>query len=109
MPAHEYRLSTAAGARTGKLTQISAVAGALPIPECPLAADNLHRRVGVPFANLRRTAPGILRREDGCTHLTDAARALREVPTMLLADRPKTYSCRLLTMAAWSPRGRLSC
>ncbi|MFE9975266.1 DUF2889 domain-containing protein [Streptomyces hirsutus] len=57
VPAHEYRLSAAADARTGTLTQISAVAGALPIPECPLAADNLHRQVGVPLANLRRTAP----------------------------------------------------
>ncbi|WP_375232028.1 DUF2889 domain-containing protein [Streptomyces sp. NWU339] len=81
----------------------------MPIPECPLAADNLHRRVGVPLANLRRTAPGILRREDGCTHLTDAARALREVPEMLLVGRPKTYYCRLLTMTAWPPWGRLSC
>lgn len=82
---HEYRLRVAADARTGTLTEIAAVAGALPFPECPLAADNLDRLVGVPLADLRRTAPRLLRGPDGCTHLTDAARALREVPAMLAA------------------------
>lgn len=80
---HEYRLTARADPRTHVLTAIEAVAGALPFPECPLAADNLDRLLGTPLKELRRTVPRELRGPAGCTHLNDATRALSEVPAML--------------------------
>lgn len=82
---HEYRLTATADAQTGRLTEIAAVPGALPYPECPFAVGNLSRLIGIPLGELRRTTPRLLRGEDGCTHLTDAIRALQEVPAMLSA------------------------
>lgn len=81
---HEYCLQATADARSGELLSLVAQPRVLPYLECPAAADNLKRLVGLPLARLRQQVPVALRRELGCTHLNDALRALAEVPALAI-------------------------
>lgn len=79
---HEYHVHATADWRTGCLTRVSADPRVLPYVECPLAASNVDRLVGVPLADLRSEVLERLKGIDGCTHLNDALRALAEVPVL---------------------------
>lgn len=79
---HEYGLQATADAQSGELLSLVAQPRVLPYQECPAAAGNLIRLIGVPLAALREQVPVALRRELGCTHLNDALRALAEVPAL---------------------------
>ena len=68
---------------SGKLLLIAAQPRVLPYPECPAAAGNIARLIGLPLASLRQQVLVMLRRELGCTHLNDALRALAEVPALI--------------------------
>jgi hypothetical protein len=54
----------------------------LPYRECPLAANELDRIIGLPLADFRMAIPSVLRGTLGCTHLNDVLRALSDVPTL---------------------------
>lgn len=79
---HEYAISATADKDTGVLLSVIADPRVLPFDSCPAAAGNVDRMVGVPLAEFRSAVlerlPGTL----GCTHLSDALRALAEVPAM---------------------------
>ncbi|MBV7477597.1 DUF2889 domain-containing protein [Pseudomonas sp. PDM31] len=79
---HEYGLQATADACSGKILSLMAQPRVLPYQECPAAAGNVTRLIGVPLAELRQQVPVALRRELGCTHLNDALRALAEVPAL---------------------------
>ena len=79
---HEYTLQAQVDLATMTLHHVQAQPRTLPYPECPSAADNISRLVGMPLASLRSTVLTTLRKVDGCTHLNDALRALAEVPTL---------------------------
>jgi hypothetical protein len=77
---HEYQIdATASG---GRLTSVIATPRVLPYDECPGAAPNAARLVGVPLDHLRTEVLARLRATDCCTHLNDALRSLAEVPTL---------------------------
>lgn len=82
---HEYQISATADATSLQLKSIVATPRVLPYAECPAAALNAPRMIGTSLSEFRtkvvETLPGIA----GCTHLTDALRALAEVPA--LADK----------------------
>jgi hypothetical protein len=80
---HEYQLRASADRRSGTLTSVTAVPRVLPYPECPLAAVNVDRVVGTPFAVLRERVLEELKGTAGCTHLNDMLRALAEVPILV--------------------------
>ncbi len=79
---HEYVISATADPDSGVLLTVTADPRVLPFDSCPAAAGNVDRMVGVPLAEFRSAVlerlPGTL----GCTHLSDALRALAEVPVM---------------------------
>lgn len=79
---HEYRVHARADAESGILTAIDAMPGALPHPECLGAPSSVAALIGQPLADIRAQALIVLRGPVGCTHLTDAARALAEVPSL---------------------------
>ncbi|MDD2058380.1 DUF2889 domain-containing protein [Pseudomonas sp. GD03860] len=82
MAVHEYGLQATADTQSAKLLTLVAQPRVLPYPECPAAADNVSRLIGLPLASLRQQVLLALRRELGCTHLNDALRALAEVPAL---------------------------
>ncbi|MEE1916327.1 DUF2889 domain-containing protein [Pseudomonas asiatica] len=82
MAVHEYGLQATADAQSARLLTLVAQPRVLPYPECPAAADNVSRLIGLPLASLRQQVLLTLRRELGCTHLNDALRALAEVPAL---------------------------
>jgi hypothetical protein len=71
---HEYRLDAEVDQRTGELMRLSAEPRVLPFPECPLAADNVGRLVGLPVRGLRASVLEQLVGIDCCTHLNDLLR-----------------------------------
>ena len=79
---HEYTIAATADPDTGVLLTVQAEPRVLPFDSCPAAAGNVDRMVGVPLSQFRSAVlerlPGTL----GCTHLSDALRALAEVPVM---------------------------
>jgi Protein of unknown function (DUF2889) len=79
---HEYLLQATADPLSGEVLTISADPRVLPFQECPMAAANVHRIVGIPLADLRSAVLQELKGTVGCTHLNDALRALAEVPTL---------------------------
>ncbi|HEX8594976.1 MAG TPA: DUF2889 domain-containing protein [Pseudomonas sp.] len=83
MAVHEYALQATAEQGSGKLLLLAAQPRVLPYPECPAAAGNIARLIGLPLASLRQQVLVMLRRELGCTHLNDALRALAEVPALI--------------------------
>jgi hypothetical protein len=80
---HEYALSAAVDPATTRLTGIYAEPHVLPFETCPAAARNVDLLIGEPIGALRRRALDLVVGTDGCTHLTDALRALAEVPALL--------------------------
>jgi len=50
---HEYSLEVSADARSLTLTRVHATPRILPFPECPAAAKNINRLLGVPLRYLR--------------------------------------------------------
>nr|WP_180203599.1 DUF2889 domain-containing protein [Pseudomonas sp. SbOxS1]NYU03329.1 DUF2889 domain-containing protein [Pseudomonas sp. SbOxS1] len=82
MAVHEYGLQATADAHSGEILSLVAQPRVLPYQECPAAADNVARLIGLPLAGLRQQVLVTLRRELGCTHLNDALRALAEVPAL---------------------------
>ena len=82
---HEYRLDATADADTLVVTSVTAEPRVLPYPECPGAAPNVVRMIGVPMADLRKEVLARLRSTDCCTHLNDALRSLAEVPVLVAA------------------------
>ena len=87
---HEY--SVEATFEDGIVATISAVPHVLPFPECPLAADNVGRLVGVRAEHLREVVRTDLSGIDGCTHLNDLLRALADVPDLAeLAGAAKAF------------------
>ena len=82
---HEYSLEVTADARSLTLTRLHATPRVLPFPECPSAAHNLGRLLGLPLRELRVVVLEQLPKTLGCTHLNDALRALAEVPVMFAA------------------------
>ncbi len=82
---HEYRLTARANAEDFTLAEVAAEPRILPYAECPAAAANIQRIVGVSLKDMRQTVldrlPGTL----GCTHLNDVLRGLADVPTLAAA------------------------
>ncbi|HEY8217610.1 MAG TPA: DUF2889 domain-containing protein [Acidimicrobiia bacterium] len=79
---HEYRLDVVVDPATGRVTEVRADPRVLPYPECPPAAGNVARLVGVDVRDLRAVVLERLRGVDCCTHLNDALRSLAEVPVL---------------------------
>lgn len=88
---HEYLLNAVVDPVAMTLLGVEADPRILPYPECPAAAGNVNRLVGVPLRDLRGVVLRELRRTLGCTHLNDALRALAEVPMLVaaLADQQR--------------------
>jgi hypothetical protein len=84
---HEYHLTATGDEATGLLTSVAADPRVLPYRECPLAAANVDRLVGVPLRDLRQVVLDRLHGTIGCTHLNDALRALAEVPALAAAGQ----------------------
>ena len=80
---HEYGVRATADMARGELTAVTADPRILPYPECPGAAGNVQRLVGVNLLDLRKTVLSKLAGTAGCTHLNDVLRALAEVPQLL--------------------------
>jgi hypothetical protein len=80
---HEYRLAVTADSATLRVTSMTTDPRVLPFVECPSAAKNLDRLIGVKLADLRDIVLAELRGVAGCTHLNDALRALAETPVLL--------------------------
>jgi hypothetical protein len=55
----------------------------LPYVECPGAASNVDRLVGVALGDLRAEVLNLLKGIDCCTHLNDALRSLAEAPILV--------------------------
>jgi hypothetical protein len=83
MVIHEYTLRAAVDARSMRLTDVQAKPRVLPFGTCPAAARNVDLLLGEPIRSLRRRTLDLITGTDGCTHLTDALRALAEVPVLL--------------------------
>jgi hypothetical protein len=79
---HEYTMHATVGPGAATLTTISAEPRVLPFVECPSAAGNVSRLVGLPLADFRTAVLDALTGVDCCTHLNDALRALAEVPVL---------------------------
>ncbi len=79
---HEYRLNAKIDCETSILTEVNADPRILPYRECPAAAANIGRLMGVSVEELRREVldrlPGTL----GCTHLNDMLRSLADIPRL---------------------------
>jgi hypothetical protein len=79
---HEYCVDATVDMSTGRIDEVHADPRVLPYPECPAAAPNVSRLVGVDARDLRSEVLVQLRATDCCTHLNDALRALAEVPVI---------------------------
>jgi hypothetical protein len=79
---HEYGVFGTVDGAAGTLGSIIAEPHVLPYRECPLAATELDRIIGLPLAEFRTAIPTILRGTLGCTHLNDVLRTLSDVPAL---------------------------
>ncbi len=80
---HEYLIEATADPETGNVLSVRADARTLPYPECPAAANNVHRLVGARLHDLRDFVLIELAKTMGCTHLNDALRSMAEAPALL--------------------------
>jgi hypothetical protein len=87
---HEYSIHATIDAAALVLTEVAAVPRVLPYSECPAAAPNVGRLVGLPLAQLRLGVLEMLKGIECCTHLNDALRALADVATLLAAVEDAT-------------------
>ena len=79
---HEYEVAARVDATAGTLTAVTATPRVLPFPECPSAAPNAARLVGMPVRAFRTDVQQSLTELDCCTHLNDMLRCLAEVPAL---------------------------
>lgn len=79
---HEYQISATADATSLRLLSVVATPRVLPYAECPAAALNAPRMIGVRLPEFRTRVVETLPGTAGCTHLNDALRALAEVPAL---------------------------
>jgi hypothetical protein len=84
---HEYHLEAEA-TLDGVLTAVRADPRVLPFDECPLAARNVDRMVGVALRDFRLEVLARIQDTDCCTHLNDALRSLAEVPVLAASIPP---------------------
>lgn len=82
---HEYGLRARLGL-DGTLADVEADPRVLPSPDCPAAAATARRAEGLPLATLRTELRGRIDAAAGCTHLTDALRALGDLPRLRQVD-----------------------
>lgn len=84
---HEYELeATLAPGRDGLvLASVEATPRVIPYPDCPGAASEVDRLVGLPLTSLRARVLEELRGVDSCTHLNDMVRALAELGDLVTA------------------------
>jgi hypothetical protein len=80
---HEYALDALIDPAAMCLMGIRAEPHVLPFETCPAAAGNVDLLICEPVRTLRRRVLDLVVGTDGCTHLTDALRALAEVPVLL--------------------------
>jgi hypothetical protein len=80
---HEYQLLATADP-SGVVRTISAIPRVLPYSECVEAAVHVDHLVGLPLRSLRLATKTAIPVLDHCTHLSDAARALADVPSLLI-------------------------
>ena len=94
---HEYWIKAEARREDMVLTKVTADANILPYRECPAAAPNIDRVVGLSLTQMRREVIAKLPGTLGCTHLNDVLRGLEDVPTLIkkLEER-KQWSEKLL-------------
>ena len=85
---HEYGIGATVDVDDGIVTSVRAEPRVLPYPECPPAAANVERLIGVRARDLRTEVLDRLRGTDCCTHLNDALRSLAEV-AVLASSLPK--------------------
>lgn len=79
---HEYTVNASLAAGSGNVLSIDAGSKVLPFPECPLAALEVGKLTGMNVADFRTSVPETLRELEGCTHLNDMLRGLRDVPAL---------------------------
>ncbi|MCX4091905.1 DUF2889 domain-containing protein [Nocardia sp. alder85J] len=80
---HEYTVHATVDPGTRRFLAAEAVIGALPWPECPVAAASAGRLAGMPVAGLRAEVRRNFTGPSTCTHLNDTLRALEDVDVLL--------------------------
>ena len=79
---HEYRVLASADAESFKLLSIEADPRILPYRECPAAALNVSKMIGVPLERFRKEVTVELAGTLGCTHLNDVLRSMSDAPQL---------------------------
>lgn len=82
---HEYTLKLVADHSSSEIHRIAADPQILPFDECPRAAKNIDRILGLHLHDLRSMVPRTLPGTSGCTHLNDMLRSLTDVPGLAQA------------------------
>lgn len=77
---HEYLVFAVARGPDLVLAEIEVDPRILPYRECPNAAPNATRMIGLKLADFRRSVLDTLPGPLGCTHLNDVLRSMAEVP-----------------------------
>jgi hypothetical protein len=80
---HEYMVSASADPGTLELLEVEATPQVLPYRECPGAARNVSRLVGLSLTTLRAQVGVQLSGVLGCTHLNDLLRSMSDVPGLV--------------------------
>jgi hypothetical protein len=80
---HEYTVHATVDVATGRFLHADADVGALPWPECPLAAPSATRLDGVPVDGIRRLVRETFVGTTTCTHLNDTLRSMQDVGALL--------------------------
>ncbi len=76
---HEYAVAVGVDPDSWTISDVEAVPGPLPAPECPTAAASAQRLVGQPVADLRSLVRDTFTGTTTCTHLNDVFRSLADV------------------------------
>lgn len=79
---HEYRVAAVVNSDTMVLESLTADPRVLPYRECPMAANNTDRLVGLDLREFRRSVVDVLAGTLGCTHLNDVLRGFADVPAL---------------------------
>ncbi|MQY30692.1 DUF2889 domain-containing protein [Nocardia aurantia] len=80
---HEYTVHATVDPATRRFVTSEAEIGALPWPECPVAAASAGRLAGLPLTGLRAEVRRNFTGRSTCTHLNDTLRALEDVGALL--------------------------
>jgi hypothetical protein len=85
---HEYLVSARADRDDLRLRSVVAEPRTLPFSDCPLAAPNVDRLVGMPAGEAGSRVVDRLPGASGCTHLNDLLRTFRFLPHLAaMVDR----------------------